>query len=758
ASYSSAPSQNESYKKKLAYLFHLYEITCSIIQNIWPNSSHSKKTKICGLKSFVIETHQQSRLGIQILEIALYYLVQLKPIIQSRSLALKKSFSTSSVTSRNLTSTNLLSHTSAPHSLSLSQHRSNTLLNTSSDLHLQSQPSSKTTSNPPALHSTASKSKPNSNSNSSKNNTPPLSSASSTNSSTIDNTSAENLSKSQGTSFLSSHRLACSADNAETKVDLQPPKTLEAQLPFHQLSLLNRVNSMYNLDVNKCDTFEPNLPQHRSFDLSISKLASKNSIAFVTQTSNLPACVGSNGPRDTLDGITPLVYSTNNLLNISKPNFNPSHLQPTYHENPNPSSKKPSDSNITRCGRRMFVAALMSAAKFSLDCALSNKVWRKITNLPLEQISMMEISFLSLLEYKLHIDSAAFKQWSFFLSLSTPLDSKIIVPDSLIPLLPKIGPMVSLISPCVSQDCPLDPANDPNPISKTHGSFSKTNTAQLEPFLKTPTITQTEPDTQIRTLKHAHTETELPPLHPPLTNDLHYSKISPPSYQMPDKAFTIDSKLQPDILTQTQTQSPALSVAGAGAGAIKQTLSSDHYLYRSQKSQITNPLRMDAFPQPEYHDNPILNDMYTRSSIKCEASISQVDTSGLKNSFILSTSINSSSIQFGDSKNHQNYQNYQNHQSHCHNRSTQASHGSNENTASCNYRELGANHPTCQNPSLSHSSNMLSTRALKRASHIQEYHFGENINDCLNSGTVSSPQHYSSSHLLLRPSETLNPE
>ncbi|KAI8323678.1 hypothetical protein GQ54DRAFT_250674, partial [Martensiomyces pterosporus] len=63
------------------------------------------------------------------------------------------------------------------------------------------------------------------------------------------------------------------------------------------------------------------------------------------------------------------------------------------------------------CGRRMFVAALISASKFMFDRTYSNRAWNKITKLPLAQISDMERAFLDMIDYRLYVDRSTYEKF-----------------------------------------------------------------------------------------------------------------------------------------------------------------------------------------------------------------------------------------------------------------------------------------------------------------------------------------------------------
>ncbi|KAI9199635.1 cyclin-domain-containing protein [Polychytrium aggregatum] len=64
------------------------------------------------------------------------------------------------------------------------------------------------------------------------------------------------------------------------------------------------------------------------------------------------------------------------------------------------------------CGRRMFLAALITASKFLNDTNYSNKAWAKITGLSVSEINVLERSFLQVLDYNIYVDAKTFDAFS----------------------------------------------------------------------------------------------------------------------------------------------------------------------------------------------------------------------------------------------------------------------------------------------------------------------------------------------------------
>ncbi|KAG5459707.1 MAG: hypothetical protein BJ554DRAFT_8340 [Olpidium bornovanus] len=62
-----------------------------------------------------------------------------------------------------------------------------------------------------------------------------------------------------------------------------------------------------------------------------------------------------------------------------------------------------SPADLTQCGRRMFIAALMVASKYLRDCHYSNKAWATMSGLYLWEVNRLEVTFLKLISYRLHV-------------------------------------------------------------------------------------------------------------------------------------------------------------------------------------------------------------------------------------------------------------------------------------------------------------------------------------------------------------------
>lgn len=72
---------------------------------------------------------------------------------------------------------------------------------------------------------------------------------------------------------------------------------------------------------------------------------------------------------------------------------------------------KSMEDNMISCGRRMFLASLMVAAKFLQDKNYRNRAWSRLSGLALSEINAAEITFLKLINYNLYISKPSFDRW-----------------------------------------------------------------------------------------------------------------------------------------------------------------------------------------------------------------------------------------------------------------------------------------------------------------------------------------------------------
>ncbi|KAK9729192.1 PHO85 cyclin-5 [Basidiobolus ranarum] len=77
--------------------------------------------------------------------------------------------------------------------------------------------------------------------------------------------------------------------------------------------------------------------------------------------------------------------------------------------------EKPSFMDFARCGRRMFMASLMVASKFTQDKNYKNRTWANIMGVSVAEVNCIEMTFLKLIDYQLLIPESIFNRWETFL-------------------------------------------------------------------------------------------------------------------------------------------------------------------------------------------------------------------------------------------------------------------------------------------------------------------------------------------------------
>ena len=77
-------------------------------------------------------------------------------------------------------------------------------------------------------------------------------------------------------------------------------------------------------------------------------------------------------------------------------------------------------SRALMCGRRMFLAALILASKYLQDRNYSAKAWSKMSGLKVSEININERTYLSKIDWKLHIRESIFKRWTEIVLKYTP--------------------------------------------------------------------------------------------------------------------------------------------------------------------------------------------------------------------------------------------------------------------------------------------------------------------------------------------------
>jgi hypothetical protein len=77
--------------------------------------------------------------------------------------------------------------------------------------------------------------------------------------------------------------------------------------------------------------------------------------------------------------------------------------------------EQPEDTQSCRalqCGRRMFLSALILASKYLQDRNYSSRAWSKISGLNTQEINANEMTFLSAINWRLHISESVFGKWT----------------------------------------------------------------------------------------------------------------------------------------------------------------------------------------------------------------------------------------------------------------------------------------------------------------------------------------------------------
>ncbi len=85
--------------------------------------------------------------------------------------------------------------------------------------------------------------------------------------------------------------------------------------------------------------------------------------------------------------------------------------------------EQPEDGQSLRamqCGRRMFLAALILASKYLQDRNYSARAWSKISGLNTLEINMNEMTFLTAVNWRLHISETVFQRWTDIVLRYTP--------------------------------------------------------------------------------------------------------------------------------------------------------------------------------------------------------------------------------------------------------------------------------------------------------------------------------------------------
>ncbi|KAJ2449700.1 PHO85 cyclin-5 [Coemansia sp. RSA 2336] len=315
----------------------LYDIACVIIESIWPNHSTSQSIQLCSLRCFVAETHRQSSLGADALELAMFYLLRAKSFLQAKQHAERQKEEQEMLQQKYC----------APSKAEL-------------------------------------------------NSTPPLS----------------------------------PPDVVPGSIDSQQQQRSGGTSGLVSAPMVVPVSSNGGAAVPSSGTFT-------------SPMDSVSPITPDSVQHGQVSYVGMTAQQLTANGmITPLTPKKSQLALAaaaaarSQPNAQrPQAAQPAA-QTPKPQqtgegAKAPAQKpNPARCGRRMFVAALICATKFMYDQSFTTKAWHKATKLPPKQICDMERAFLDMIDYRLYVDCTTYERFHRRLARSGMRNGRIQVGDS----------------------------------------------------------------------------------------------------------------------------------------------------------------------------------------------------------------------------------------------------------------------------------------------------------------------------------------
>ncbi|KAJ2592266.1 PHO85 cyclin-5 [Coemansia sp. RSA 1722] len=359
ATYSSSCAQG--LVREALELDKLYDIACVIIESAWPNHSISQRTQLCSLRCFVMETHRQSRLGTDVLELCMFYLLRAKSIIQAKQRAARQKEEQQEQEQQ---------------------------------LKIRQQQQQQQQQQALLLQSMCSVS------------TPPLS---------------PTYVQSAGRAVPSGSILATPSSVA-TKTEDSPYTPQEGQGVVNQVSyvpgdkqqILRTGMVAPFIAVDAKQQMQPQAQQRPLAGNTASLPVSYRSLVTPVPIKEVSAAGNGSSTDEAPAKPQQLQSPEEKTLGDS------STAAPTKKPKPDP----------TRCGRRMFVAALISASKFIYDQTYSNRAWNKITRLPMAQISDMERAFLSMIDYRLYVDRATYDKFHRLLARSGMRNGRLMVCDT----------------------------------------------------------------------------------------------------------------------------------------------------------------------------------------------------------------------------------------------------------------------------------------------------------------------------------------
>ncbi|KAI9016526.1 cyclin-domain-containing protein [Phycomyces nitens] len=129
---------------------------------------------------------------------------------------------------------------------------------------------------------------------------------------------------------------------------------------------------------------------------------------------------------------------------------------------------------------RLFTTALVLANKYLDDNTFTNKTWADVSHIPVHELNIMEVEFLSALNYRIHVPRLQFFSWASqcqqWMSPAQQLGRPIKVPTRLAHLKPLQYPLQNTLP--LSHSLPILPS-----LKRSHQTIS-TNCYYPEPIAK----------------------------------------------------------------------------------------------------------------------------------------------------------------------------------------------------------------------------------------------------------------------------------
>ncbi|KAJ2786625.1 PHO85 cyclin-5 [Coemansia interrupta] len=378
SSLSESSSRAQGLVREALELDKLYDIACVIIESIWPNHSTSQRTQLCSLRCFVAETHRQSRLCVDVLELCMFYLLRAKSIIQAKQRAARQK-EEQEEQEQQLKAKRLQQQQQEQQQVAL-------------------------------LVGDA-------------NNTPPLSPCNNVPSGqyTVDGQLASGVVLLGGGNVTPGFELKASIS----------PITPESEQSLSQVAFIAGDKQQILRNGMVTPLFPLTAKQQGN---SATRQIPVQQRRLAGSTASLP-----NSYRSFVSTALKQADDAAAVAAISKPaekSGDGSNAGTTA-----PAAKPKPD--VTKCGRRMFVAALISASKFIHDQTYSNRAWHKITKLPMAQISDMERAFLDMIDYRLYVDRTTYDKFHRLLARSGMRNGRLMVcdPSASVSMSPSAGVM-----------------------------------------------------------------------------------------------------------------------------------------------------------------------------------------------------------------------------------------------------------------------------------------------------------------------------